>query len=100
MPFSLANRRTRHLIFRVTEEEFESLKQLCAARGGRSLSEFARAELLGMAERVNCEARPAWMGILDRRLNLLEAQMAALSEKVGLVPVPEPPQTLDEDLSE
>ena len=40
------NRRTRSVLFRVSEEEYKSLRSACAAAGGRSLSEFTRTELL------------------------------------------------------
>ena len=37
--------RSRVLVFRLTEEEYVSLKTACAAARGRSLSDYARSEL-------------------------------------------------------
>jgi len=39
-------RRNRIVIFRLTEEEYESLKNVCIHRGARSISDFARSALL------------------------------------------------------
>ncbi|MBV9764458.1 MAG: hypothetical protein JOZ48_06390 [Acidobacteriaceae bacterium] len=38
--------RNRIVVFRVTEEEYNSLLTACALSGGRSLSDYARSELL------------------------------------------------------
>lgn len=39
-------RRTRTVIFRLTEDEYEELKAALASRGARNVSDFARTELL------------------------------------------------------
>lgn len=38
--------RNRMVVFRLTEEEYDSLKSACASSGERSLSDYTRAELL------------------------------------------------------
>ena len=37
--------RSRVVLFRLTQEEYESLKQACLDQGGRNLSEFTRSAL-------------------------------------------------------
>ena len=36
------------VVFRLTQEEYATLRDACKARGGRNLSEFTRSELLDM----------------------------------------------------
>jgi hypothetical protein len=54
-PLALSKRRTRTIIFRVTQQEYDRLKTECDASGVRSLSEYARSELLrgDQSESVN-----------------------------------------------
>lgn len=42
--------RNRTLIFRLTQDEYEALQVASCGNGARSLSEFARAKLLGAVE--------------------------------------------------
>ncbi|MBK5290704.1 MAG: hypothetical protein JJE04_03285 [Acidobacteriia bacterium] len=43
-------RRDKVLLFRLTQDEYNLLLAACAERGGRTLSEFARTELLQRLE--------------------------------------------------
>jgi hypothetical protein len=36
------------VVFRLTQEEYTSLRDACRSKGGRNLSEFTRSELLAM----------------------------------------------------
>lgn len=36
------------VVFRLTQEEYTSLREACRSKGGRNLSEFTRSELLAM----------------------------------------------------
>jgi hypothetical protein len=36
------------VVFRLTQEEYASLREACKSKGGRNLSEFTRSELLAM----------------------------------------------------
>ncbi|HXB66778.1 MAG TPA: hypothetical protein VNY05_00935 [Candidatus Acidoferrales bacterium] len=45
---SALNPRNRIVVFRLTLDEYESLKRACAEKGGRNLSEFTRSELLNL----------------------------------------------------
>ncbi len=42
--------RNRSLIFRLTQDEYQTLRAASSEKGARSLSEFARAKLLGSQE--------------------------------------------------
>lgn len=60
--------RTRTLIFRLTEDEYDSLR--AASAGARSLSEFARAKLMSS---LGASA-------IDEQLNELKTQVSRIAE--------------------
>jgi len=64
------NPRNRHLIFRLTQDEYQTLQSASAGQGARSLSEFARARLLG-----SLQAQP-----LDAQLIELRTSVARITE--------------------
>ena len=69
-PLALSKRRTRTIIFRVTQQEYDRLKTECDASGVRSLSEYARSELL--------------RGDRNDSVNSLSSQMVAeIERKLG-----------------
>jgi hypothetical protein len=43
---ALLKPRNRSVVFRLTQEEYDSLRAACIRSGGRSLSDFARTSLL------------------------------------------------------
>jgi hypothetical protein len=47
----LSENRNRLVSFRLTVEEYESVKRLCLSKGTRSISEFTRGALLKLLER-------------------------------------------------
>ena len=49
-PLKFPRRRTRKISFRVSEREFEQLKNKSEAEGARSISDFARLALCGSAK--------------------------------------------------
>ncbi len=74
--------RSRLVNFRVTEEEFERLKNAAEILGSRCLSEFARLVMLGTANgpvsAAESESLNGRLSVFDRRLNNLESNMARL----------------------
>jgi hypothetical protein len=42
--------RNRIVVFRLSDEEYNSLRSACVAAGGRSLSDFTRSELLTVVQ--------------------------------------------------
>jgi hypothetical protein len=65
--------RNRVVVFRVTQEEYKLLRSTCLERGGRSLSDFTRSELLAFLKSA---------GQSDERLTLLERKLASLQYSV------------------
>jgi hypothetical protein len=61
--------RNRILIFRLTQDEYNSLQTASSERGARSLSEFARAKLLGSLD------APA----LDQQITELKTTVARIA---------------------
>ena len=61
--------RNRILIFRLTQDEYNTLQTASSERGARSLSEFARAKLLGSLE------APA----LDQHISELKTTVARIA---------------------
>ncbi len=74
MPAKLRN---RVVVFRLTQEEYALLKQACTWRGGLSVSEFTRMELLtAIQQGTNAERRD--LGAIVEELSLLRASVDRL----------------------
>ena len=65
--------RSRVVVFRVTQEEYQHLRSVCLERGGRNLSEFTRSELLAFLRGA---------GQSDERVGVLERRLASLQYSV------------------
>ncbi len=79
---TVTKRRDRLLVFRLTEEEHEVLRQACLSRGGRSLSDFARSELLGSLHSADLESLQHAVASLAGRVSSLEARCDSLSRSM------------------
>jgi hypothetical protein len=66
----------------LTEEEHEVLEELCAARGGRSLSEYVRVELLNPARSLDMAPLREMVGSMEQRLSHLEGLQNELAHRV------------------
>ena len=79
--------RSRLINFRVTDEELEQLKAAAAVQGSRCLSEFARLVMLGTATSAQLpsvsESLNGKLSLFDRRLNVLEADVARIVDALG-----------------
>jgi hypothetical protein len=64
------NRRSRVVLFRLTQDEYESLLEASSVEGARSFSEFARTKLLRSFEAPS----------LDAQLTELKTSVAHLAE--------------------
>jgi hypothetical protein len=79
-------KRSKMISLRLSDEEYESLKTLYAARGVRSLSEFAREAM----HRVLGEDQPPLpnstldirVQVLDGKVALLEGELSRLSRVI------------------
>ena len=79
---SQTQRRNQIVLFRLTEQEHQELAQLCAARGGRSISEFVRLEVLSPTRCQDIEPLRELIGSMERRLENLEGIHEALLQRI------------------
>ncbi len=88
----IAKPRERLLSLRMTDEEFQVLKAACIASGGRSLSDFARAELFA-AKAASIDALTRALVTLERRLAMVENLCDLLVRELHprQIPKAEPP---------
>ena len=64
--------RNRVVVFRLSQDEYQALKKACTARGGRSLSDFTRSELLAMVQSESLGH------VIQKRLTDVEQKLANL----------------------
>jgi len=67
--------RTRAVIFRLTQDEYDRVKSASSAGGARSLSDFARANVLRAA------GEPT-LGEMERKLDALNRTVQNLADKL------------------
>lgn len=72
--------RNRLVNFRVSEDEFQSLREACETGGARSISDFARCAVL-----TNQSVKPESDEILRLRLALIEEKMGEVDAKLLLI---------------
>jgi hypothetical protein len=77
----MTSRRQKHLIVRVTAQEFAALKQACESKGGRNLSDFARTELLSLAHLIEVAALKEKIAAVNEFLCGLEEQYNTLARR-------------------
>jgi len=70
-------RRDRAVIFRLTQDEYHNLETACRQRGARTLSDYARSELLQAAERDQSEVMRQ-LSDLRTRLERMEGLLSSL----------------------
>lgn len=66
--------RTRLVNFRLSEEEYQVLRETCARSGARSVSDYARAAVLTGAQASGC-------GVRCERLEFAVGRLAELMER-------------------
>lgn len=71
--------RNRIVLFRLTQEEYNSLQSACVAAGGRNLSDYTRTELLTAMQGDSRESP------LARRFGHVEQQLSELHNMVKQV---------------
>ena len=71
---TVRKRRDRLIALRVTVEELKFLEKACESRGGRSMSEFARTELLCALSKPEACSSGDLAG-LEARIKELEARL-------------------------
>jgi hypothetical protein len=76
--------RTRTVVFRVTQSEYDQLKDACSGSGARNLSDYTRTELLS---HIQADAQgmtvPERFNEIDRKLGELSQAVSRISEIVS-----------------
>ncbi len=72
--------RTRLVNFRLSEEEFQQLKETCARSGARSVSDYARSSVLSGALGAATAAVGAPM--LDERFERIESLLLQIDSRL------------------
>ena len=73
-------RRDRTVIFRLTQDEYDNLETACRQRGARTLSDYARSELLQAVERDQSEVMRE-LSDLRCRLERMEGLLSSLGRR-------------------
>ena len=81
---AVKRRKNRVLVFRLTEEEYGGLRKICDAQSGRSLSEFARSELLASTGLAEIALSPDQWGSMERRVAAVETELRDLARRIDL----------------
>jgi hypothetical protein len=76
---SILKRRSRIVSFRLSDEEYDSLKNVSTTRGARSVSEFTRAVACNANEPEKIENT---LRSLDERMALLDRRLQILAEVI------------------
>ena len=66
-------RRDRIVVFRLTQDEYDSLKEACVRRGGLNISSFARSEMLTILNRDG-------LADVGRQLSKLQVSVQRVTE--------------------
>jgi len=77
--------RTRIVTFRLAEEEFERIKNLCVAEGARSMSDYARTSLCNSisARAASDTGLDARVGTLDQKVQELDRAVKELTQLIA-----------------
>jgi len=68
--------RDRIVIFRLTQDEYDSLIAVCQKRGARNLTDFTRSEVLAsIARELQSHARAGESSELDEKLDSLQSEI-------------------------
>jgi hypothetical protein len=74
--------RTRLVYFRVSEEEFQQLNEMCQSSGARSISELARQAIRKVLDRPESADGVAHEGDLAGRIDKLTTLVENLEERL------------------
>jgi len=71
--------RTRLVNFRLSEEEYQTLKEAAQQQGARSISDFARAAILHSVTAPRREANQLDLAGLDRKVSEIQGTIEKIS---------------------
>lgn len=75
--------RTRLINFRVSEDEYDQLRQASEKSGARSLSDFARSAILHSFDGDTQSLAPAISGI-DKKVDEMQEKLGKLFMRLGI----------------
>jgi hypothetical protein len=78
----LIKRRTKMVSIRLLDDEYQQLKQLCVAKGARSVSDLAREAMFRMLARPGADSGHL---NLEDRVRKLDQTVATLGEKMEAI---------------
>jgi hypothetical protein len=83
----LFNSRTKSVTFRVSAEEYETLRNYCISKKVRSISELARESILqpACADRARCNLASADLDEIGSALVEIDAALKSLSGRISKV---------------
>jgi hypothetical protein len=70
-------RRSRIVSFRLSDEEYDSLRTVSSTRGARSVSEFTRSVACGVGEDRKIEET---LRLLNEHMQLIEVRLKTITE--------------------
>ena len=77
------NPRTKLVNFRLSEEEFDDLRQVCGSLGARSISDFARTAVLSKFKQAGEPALENRLVEMNSKVGELESNLASLMRQLG-----------------
>jgi chaperonin cofactor prefoldin len=78
-------RRSKIVSFRLSDEEYDSLKNVSASRGARSVSEFTRSVACGKLD-GNGDKLEETLRTLNERMELIDTRLQVLTEALIKTP--------------
>jgi uncharacterized protein (DUF1778 family) len=77
-------RRDRTMVFRLSQDEYESLLSAAITSGGRSISDFIRSAVMATVENgPEHQTTPRRLRELEQRVRRLESAYLGLKEEIG-----------------
>jgi hypothetical protein len=85
---AILKRRSRMISFRLSEDEYASLRSLCETEGARSVSDMARDAVHRLIVKDSRTDVALTLRELQGRMDNLDLQLQTLSMAAGRVPAP------------
>jgi hypothetical protein len=83
---AVLKRRSRMITFRLSEDEYVSLKNLCEEKGARSVSDIARDAVHRLIDKDPHRQVENMLKNLEGRVNTMDLQIRQLELAVGATP--------------
>ena len=81
---AVINPRTKLVNFRLSEEEFDRLKDACGTQGARSVSDFARSAVLSKFRQAVEPGLETSLTVMNGKVGELECSLNNLIHQLGL----------------